>query len=78
MTNYEFWWDGQPWGMDDIPIVGVFRDEAFRPSVGMEVRLKGGKIVRITRQSPANNPAGQKVTYYVENLNGNRPYRRNK
>jgi len=77
MTNYDFYWDGQPWGMDDLPIGTVFRDEWQRPEVGMEIKIKG-KIVRITRTSPSGNPAGQKVIYYVENLNSNKPYRDNK
>lgn len=77
MTNYEFFWDGQPWGIDDIPIIGVYMEEYFRPSIGMEVRIKG-KVVRITRQFPSGNPEGQKVIYYVENINGNKPYKDNK
>lgn len=77
MPNYEFWWDGQPWGLDDIPIGYVIRDEWQRPVVGSEVRIKG-KIVRVTRTSPSSNPTGQKVIYYVENINGNRPYKMNK
>jgi hypothetical protein len=74
MVNIEFFWDGGPWGMDDIPIVGVFRDEWMIPAVGQEVRIKG-KIVRITRQSPNPSVSGQKTTYFVQNINGNKPYK---
>lgn len=75
--NYEFFWDGKPWGKDDIPIGTIFREEWQRPEVGMEIRIKG-RIVKVTRTSPSGNPAGQKVIYYVENLNGNWPYKDNK
>lgn len=77
MTNIEFWWDGGPWAMDDIPIVGVFRDTWDIPTVGMEVRIKG-KVVRITRQSPNPSVADTKTIFYVENINGNKPYKENK
>lgn len=75
--NYEFWWDGKPWAQDDIPIGCVSREEWQRPEVGMEIRIKG-KIVKVTRTSPAGNPTGQKVIYYVTNLNGNAPYKAKK
>lgn len=74
MVNIEYWWDGQPWGQPDIPIVGVFRDEWEHPDVGHEVRIKG-KIVKITRKTEGD--AGSKI-FYVQNINGNAPYRNNK
>ncbi len=77
MVNIEYWWDGKPWAMDDIPIVGVFRDEWEHPAVGHEVRIKG-TVVRITRQSPNPSVTGTKTIFYVENLNGNRPYKAKK
>jgi len=75
--NYEFYWDGQPWDMEDIPIGHVFRDEWQRPVIGLELRIKG-KIVRVTRTEPAGNPDNVSVKYYVENINGNKPYKDNK
>ena len=74
MVNIEYWWDCQPWGMDDIPIVGVFRDDWEHPDVGHEVRIKG-KVVRITRKTVK---ASGSTIFYVENINGNRPYKANK
>lgn len=76
MTNYEFWIDGKPWDRDDLPIGHVFRNEWERPQVGQEIRIKG-KVWKITRTSPPNNPTGQKVIYYVEDLNPNWPYKNN-
>ena len=75
--NYSFWWDGQPWGVADLPIGHIFREEWQRPEIGMEVRIKG-KVVRVTRTSPSGNPTGVTVKYYVEELNGNKPYKQNK
>jgi hypothetical protein len=75
LTNYEFWLDGQPWDREDIPIGCVFREEWQRPEVGQEVRIKG-KIFKVVRTVPAGNPTGQKVIYYVENLNPDWPYKK--
>jgi hypothetical protein len=76
MTNYEFWWDGGPWDRDDLAIGCINRDEWQRPEIGMEIRIKG-RIVKITRTDPPNNPTGQKVKYFVEPVNGNWPYKNN-
>ena len=73
MTNYEFWWDGGPWDKDDLPLGQITREEWQRPEIGMEIRIKG-RIVKITRTDPSNNPPGQKVIYFVEPLNGNWPF----
>lgn len=43
----------------------------------MELYIKG-KHVRITRANPASNPDNAAVTYYVEPVNGNWPYKENK
>jgi len=59
---------------DDLPLGHVFREEWQRPEIGMEVRIKG-RVFKITRTVPANNPAGVLVKYYVEPLNSNWPYR---
>jgi hypothetical protein len=75
--NYEFWFDGQPHGKDDLPIGYVFREEWQRPTIGGQVRIKG-RNYKITRTSPAGNPTGQKVIYYVEPVNDNWPYRARK
>lgn len=72
--NYEFWWDGQPFNSDDIPIVTISREPWQRPQVGMELSLKG-KIVRVTRTDPASNPSDTSVKYYVESINSNWPYK---
>ena len=74
MVNIEYWWDGKPWDMDDIPIVGVFRDEWQHPDVGHEVRIKGTVVV-ITRKT--TKASGFKI-FYVANINGNRPYKAKK
>ena len=75
--NYEYWWDGQSFNQDDIPIVTIFREPWQRPSVGMELYVKG-KHVRVTRTDPASNPDNTSVKYYVEPVNGNWPYKDNK
>lgn len=75
--NYAFWWDGQSTNTDDIPIITIFREPWQRPSVGMELHIKG-KHVRVTRAVPSSNPDNTAVTYYVEPVNGNWPYRQNK
>lgn len=72
--NYEFYWDGKPWDMDDIPIGHIFRDEWQRPQVGMEIKIKG-KLVRVTRTDPTTNPSNTMVKYYVEPVNGNWQYK---
>jgi hypothetical protein len=74
MVNIEYWWDGKPWAQDDIPIVGIFRDEWEHPDVGHEVRIKG-KVVKITRKTVA--ASGKKI-FYVQNINGNAPYKATK
>ena len=71
--NYEFWWDCAPWGVDDIPIGHVFRDEWQRPTVGIQLKIKG-KLVVVTRTDPTSNSATAAVKYYVSEVNGNKPY----
>ena len=56
--------------MDDLFIITVFREEWEHPDVGHEVRIKG-KVVRITRVE--TRPSGFKK-FFVENINGNKPY----
>jgi hypothetical protein len=41
-------------------------EDEFRPQVGQEIFIKRtSKNYRITRSDPTNNPATEKVTYYV-------------
>jgi len=41
-------------------------NESTRPQVGQKIQLPGlPKIYRILRSDPANNPTGQKVSYYL-------------
>lgn len=75
--NYTFYWDGQPWDSDDILIGTIFRDQWQRPTLGQEIKIKG-KVVKVTRIDPAANPSNTSVTYYVEEINGNSPYKNNK
>ena len=77
MVQYTYFWDGQPWNRDDIPIGHVFRESWQRPVLHSEVKIKG-RIVRVTRIEPADNPDDAPVTYFVEPLNNNWPYRMDK
>jgi hypothetical protein len=73
--NYEFWFDGAPYGKDDMPIGTVHREEFARPIIGGQVKING-RYYLITRTSPAGNPTGQKVIYYVEPVNHSWPYKK--
>ncbi len=72
--NYNFFWDGQPWDRDDIVIGMIFREPWQRPTLGAELKIKG-VLVRVTRIVPRANPDDVSVTYFVEPLNGNWPYK---
>ncbi len=72
--NYNFFWDGQPWDRDDIVIGMIFREPWQRPTLGAELKIKG-VLVRVTRIVPRDNPDNAAVTYFVEPLNGNWPYK---
>ena len=72
--NYEFLWDGQPWDRDDIKIGQIIREPWQRPTLGLELMIKGAHV-RVTRIFPANNPDDQKVQYFVEPVNGSWPYK---
>ena len=75
--NYTFYWDGQPWDADDILIGQISRDPWQRPTLGQEIKIRG-KIVKVTRINPASNPSNTSVTYYVESVNNNAPYKARK
>ena len=72
--NYNFFWDGKSWGKDDIVIGLIFREPWMRPSVGHRITIKG-KEVLITRSDPDPHTEFDSVTYYVEPVNGNWPYK---
>lgn len=75
--NYNFYFDGRPWNRDDLFIGTLFMDEWARPTLGQQIKLKG-KILKIVRIDPRDNPTGQSVKYYVESLNPDWPYREKK
>ena len=75
--NYNFFWDGQPWAREDIVIGLIFREPWQRPTLGAELKIKGA-LVRVTRIVPKDNPDNVSVTYFVEPVNGNWPYKMRK
>ena len=56
--NYEFWWDGQPFGKDDIVIGQIIREPWMRPTLHAELTIKGNQV-RVTRIFPADNPIAE-------------------
>ena len=58
----------------DIPLIEYEELDFQRPSLNglLTVRDKLYKVIAIT---PSTNPTGQAVTYYVEEYNGNEPYK---
>ena len=72
--NYNLYWDGQPYGRDDLLIGTIFREPWQRPTLGAHFTIKG-REVKIVRVSPTSNPANALVKYYVEPVTGNWPYR---
>jgi len=72
--NYTFKWDGQPFGKEDIVIGIIFREPWQRPTLHLELMIKGAHV-RVTRTLPADNPDNAGVTYFVEPVNGNWPYK---
>lgn len=44
-------------------------DEWERPRIGTQLRLPGSsKMWQVIRADPSDNPTGQKVTYFVEEV----------
>ena len=73
--NYELWIAGNGAEIPDAVIGTIFREPWQRPTVGQEIQIKG-RIYKVLRCVPSNNPDNVMVKYYVDPPNDNWPYKR--
>ena len=75
--NYLIYIVGNGGNISDTLLGVIFREPWERPQLGQELSIKN-KIFRVVKVVPPSNPSNVTVSYYVEPLNNNWPYRNNK
>ena len=72
--NYTFYLAGNGGNISDTILGQITREPWERPTLGLELKIKS-KTFRVIRIDPTSNPDNTTVSYYVEPLNNNWPYR---
>lgn len=72
--NYTFYLAGNGGNISDTILGQITREPWERPTLGLELKIKS-KTFRVIRIDPPSNPDNTTVSYYVEPLNNNWPYR---
>lgn len=73
--NYDIWIAGDGGRTPDLFLGTISREPWSRPTLRGQISIKG-KVFEVIRLTPTGNPDNVKVTYFVEPLNTNKPYRR--
>ncbi len=72
--NYDIFLAGDGGHIPDLFLGTIRRDPVFRPTLRGQISIKG-KVFEVIRLTPTGNPDDVKVSYFVEPLNTNKPYR---
>lgn len=72
--NYNLILAGNGSDIADFTIGVFYREEWQRPQLGQEIEYNS-RIYRVIKTDPRDNPADKAVTYWLEPLNPNRPYK---
>ncbi len=76
--NYDIFLAGDGGHIPDLFLGTIRRDPQFKPTLHGQISIKG-KVFEVIRQEPAANPPpsdSTKISFFVEPLNLNKPYRR--
>lgn len=72
--NYNLYLAGNGGNIKDTVIGQISREPWERPHIGDEIKIKS-RLFKVIRTIPSDNPDNTSVTYYVEPLNSNWPYK---